>query len=91
MSSEIKKLNADKVWIGITPTSWWNDDFLDIDIGVTFGQCVSEMALAGYQGCSVGHKFPTDVEVLKRELGMRNLRVSEPLLNSASKSKFLSV
>jgi inosose dehydratase len=73
-----KKMNPEKVWIGITPTSWWNDDFLDIDIGITFGQCVSEMALAGYQGCSVGHKYPTDVEVLKRELGMRGLRVSEP-------------
>lgn len=74
----MKKMNADKVSIGITPTSWWNDDFLDIDIGITFGQCVSEMALAGYQGCSVGHKFPSDVEVLKQELGMRDLRVSEP-------------
>ncbi|MBC8003694.1 MAG: myo-inosose-2 dehydratase [Opitutaceae bacterium] len=78
MSYEVKKLNADKVWIGITPTSWWNDDFLDIDIGITFGQCVSEMALAGYQGCSVGHKYPSDIDVLKRELGMRTLRVSEP-------------
>lgn len=78
MTTAAKKLNPEKVWIGITPTSWWNDDFLDIDIGITFGQCVSEMALAGYQGCSVGHKYPTDIEVLKRELGMRNLRVSEP-------------
>jgi inosose dehydratase len=78
MSHVAKRLNPEKVWIGITPTSWWNDDFLDMDIGITFGQCVSEMALAGYQGCSVGHKYPVDVEVLKRELGMRDLRVSEP-------------
>ncbi|GJM63623.1 myo-inosose-2 dehydratase [Persicobacter diffluens] len=73
-----KKFNKEKVWVGITPTSWWNDDFLDIDIGIPFEQCVSEMALAGYQGCSVGHKYPTDVEVLKKELGRRGLRVSEP-------------
>jgi inosose dehydratase len=78
MSNGAKKLNPDKVWIGITPTSWWNDDFLDIDIGIPFGQCVSEMALAGYQGCSVGHKYPTDIETLKWELGLRGLRVSEP-------------
>jgi len=78
MSHSHKKLDPNKVWIGITPTSWWNDDFLDIDIGVTFGQCVSEMALAGYQGCSVGHKYPTDLAVLKRELALRDLRVSEP-------------
>ncbi|MES2570215.1 MAG: myo-inosose-2 dehydratase [Verrucomicrobiota bacterium] len=87
MLSETKKLNADKVWMGITPTSWWNDDFLDIDIGIPFGQCVSEMALAGYQGCSVGHKFPTDVDTLKRELGMRNLRVSEPWTSTFFTSK----
>lgn len=78
MSNGQKGLDPGNVWIGITPTSWWNDDFLDIDIGVSFGQCVSEMALAGYQGCSVGHKYPTDIEVLKRELGLRDLRVSEP-------------
>ncbi len=78
MSYAARKLNPETVRIGITPTSWWNDDFLDIDAGITFGQCVSEMALAGYQGCSVGHKFPTGIDELKRELGLRGLRVSEP-------------
>jgi inosose dehydratase len=78
MAHHGKKLNPEKVWVAITPTSWWNDDFLDIDIGITFGQCVSEMALAGYQGCSVGHKYPTNIDDLTRELGQRGLRVSEP-------------
>ncbi|AHE97452.1 myo-inosose-2 dehydratase [Thioalkalivibrio paradoxus] len=72
------KLDRSKISFGVTPTLWWNDDFLDIDIGIPFGQCVSEMALAGFEGCSVGHKFPTDVEELTRELGLRGLRVSEP-------------
>ena len=66
------------VSFGITPTSWWNDDFLDIDIGIPFEQCVSEMALAGYDGCSVGHKYPTDPAVLRAELELRGLRISEP-------------
>src|SRR6267142_1981413 len=70
--------NRDNIYFGVTPTLWWNDDFLDIDIGITFGQCVSEMALAGYDGCSVGHKFPTDIGELTRELELRRLRVSEP-------------
>ena len=78
MPASKAKLNRDKVSFGITPTSWWNDDFPDLDIGVSFGQCVSEMALAGFEGCSVGHKYPTDVEVLKRELELRGLRISEP-------------
>ena len=72
------RFDATKTWVGITPTSWWNDDFLDIDIGISFGQCVSEMALAEYEGCSVGHKYPTDPPVLLKELGQRGLRVSEP-------------
>jgi inosose dehydratase len=73
-----KPFDATNVWIGITPTSWWNDDFLDIDAGIPFEQCVSEMALAGFAGCSVGHKYPTDIPTLKKELGRRNLRISEP-------------
>ena len=76
------KLDKNKVRIGITPTSWWNDDFLSIDIGIPFEQCISEMALAGYQGCSVGHKFPTDTSVLKTALQLRCLRVSEPWVST---------
>jgi inosose dehydratase len=72
------KLKRERIRFGITPTGWWNDDFLDIDIGIPFGQCVSEMALAGFEGCSVGHKYPTDTAVLKRELDLRGLCVSEP-------------
>lgn len=78
MSNGKKKFDPKDVWVGITPTSWWNDDFLDIDIGIPFGQCVSEMALAGYAGCSSGHKYPTDPAVLLQELGQRGLRLSEP-------------
>ena len=71
-------LDPEKVRLGVTPTLWWNDDFRNIDIGITFGQCVSEMALAGFQGCSVGHKYPTDVTELKAALDLRGLAVSEP-------------
>ena len=70
------------MWLGITPTLWWNDDFLSIDIGIPFGQCVSEMALAGFHGCSIGHKYPTDPAVLKAALDLRGLRVSEPWVST---------
>jgi inosose dehydratase len=70
--------DRDKVYLGITPTGWTNDDTPGIGDDIPFEQCVSEMALAGFEGCSVGHKFPKDPEVLKRELGLRGLRVSEP-------------
>jgi inosose dehydratase len=78
MSDEAPKLDPKKVKLGITPTLWWNDDFPLIDAGITFGQCVSEMALAGFQGCSIGHKYPTDRALLKRELDLRGLQVCEP-------------
>jgi inosose dehydratase len=74
----IGNLTPDRVRLGVTPTLWWNDDFPSIDIGIPFGQCVSEMALAGFQGCSVGHKYPKDPAELKSALDLRNLRVSEP-------------
>jgi inosose dehydratase len=70
--------NKDKVFLGITPTGWVNDDNPLLGEDITFKQIVSEMALAGFQGCSVGHKYPRDVDVLKAELDLRGLRVSEP-------------
>ena len=70
--------DRDKVLLGITPTGWTNDDMPGLGEYIPFEQCVSEMALAGFEGCSVGHKFPTDTEVLKAELELRGLRVSEP-------------
>jgi inosose dehydratase len=74
----IQNLTPERVRLGVTPTLWWNDDFPSIDIGIPFGQCVSEMALAGFQGCSIGHKYPKDPAELKAALDLRNLRVSEP-------------
>lgn len=70
------------VWFGITPTVWTNDDYPMLGDATPFEQCVSEMALAGFQGCSVGHKYPTDRDELKHQLGMRGLRVSEPWVST---------
>lgn len=78
----IKNLDPGQVRLGVTPTLWWNDDFPSIDIGIPFGQCVSEMALAGFQGCSIGHKYPTDPAVLKPALDLRGLQVSEPWVST---------
>jgi inosose dehydratase len=72
------QIDRSKVKLGVTPTLWWNDDFPTIDIGVTFEQCVSEMALAGFEGCSFGHKYPKNPAVLSAALQLRGLRLSEP-------------
>lgn len=70
--------NREKVFLGITPTVWTNDDLPTLGDDIPFEQCVSEMALAGFQGCSVGHKFPRDTAQLRAALDLRGLRVSEP-------------
>jgi inosose dehydratase len=71
-------LARDKVFLGITPTVWVNDDNPLLGNDTSFLQIISEMALAGFEGSSVGHKYPTDVAVLKQALDLRGLRISEP-------------
>ncbi|WP_107481078.1 myo-inosose-2 dehydratase [Streptomyces sp. IMTB 2501] len=78
MTDLADRLSPDKVKLGVCCTLWWNDDFPTIDAGISFGQAVSEMALAGFQGCSIGHKYPSDSAELKAALDLRGLRVSEP-------------
>ena len=82
LSDQNMKLSPDTVWLGITPTLWWNDDFINIDIGIPFEQCVSEMALTDFRGCSIGHKFPTDPDKLRGALELRDLRISEPWVST---------
>lgn len=78
MTELAERLGPDKVKLGVCCTLWWNDDFPSIDADISFGQAVSEMALAGFQGCSIGHKYPADAAELKAALDLRGLRVSEP-------------
>ncbi|MGW3204028.1 myo-inosose-2 dehydratase [Streptomyces sp. NPDC001135] len=78
MTGLADRLGPDKVKLGVCCTLWWNDDFPTIDADISFGQAVSEMALAGFQGCSIGHKYPSDAAALKAALDLRGLQVSEP-------------
>ncbi|MER6545729.1 myo-inosose-2 dehydratase [Streptomyces sp. NPDC001118] len=78
MTDLADRLGPDKVKLGVCCTLWWNDDFPTIDADISFGQAVSEMALAGFQGCSIGHKYPSDAAALKAALDLRGLQVSEP-------------
>lgn len=75
-------MNADKVKLAIAPIAWTNDDMPDLGAANTFEQCVSEMALAGYEGCEVGNKYPKDPAVLKRALDMRGLRICNQWFSS---------
>lgn len=68
-------LDRKKVSLGIAPIGWTNDDMPDLGKENTFEQCVSEMALAGYAGCEIGNKYPTDRQVLKKALDLRGLTI----------------
>ena len=54
------------VKFGCAPINWTNDDLPSLGSELTYEQCISEMALAGFKGTEVGHKYPKDVPTLKK-------------------------
>ena len=68
--------NRDKVYLGIAPIGWCNDDMPELGAENTFQQIVSEMALAGFTGCEIGNKYPSDPVELKEALDLRGMRIA---------------
>ena len=64
------------VKLGIAPIGWTNDDMPELGKEITFEQCVSEMALAGFTGTEVGNKYPRDPIALKKALSLRNVEIA---------------
>ena len=75
-------LDPKKVRLGICPIGWSNDDMWDLGDENTFQQCISEMKLAGFDGCEVGHKYPEDKTVLKHMLDARNMTIASKWFSS---------
>ena len=79
------KLDPAKVWLGITPTLWWNDDFISIDIGIPFEQCVGRLR------CRVrdkGDGSRIDVRIGQELLDARNDAVGDPARRIVSRRNF---
>lgn len=74
--------NKEKVFLGIAPIAWTNDDMPDLGKENSFEQCISEAALAGFQGTEVGNKYPHDADVLKGYLEPRGLRIASAWFSS---------
>ncbi len=74
--------NKDKVQLGIAPIGWCNDDMPELGGENTFRQIVSEMALAGFTGCEIGNKYPSDPAELKWELDLRGMRIASRWFSS---------
>lgn len=75
-------MNKAKIKLGIAPIGWTNDDMPDLGGEITFEQCVSEMALAGYEGCEIGNKYPKTVPELLDALDIRGLRIANRWFSS---------
>lgn len=75
-------MDKKNIKLGIAPIAWTNDDMPDLGAENTFEQCVSEMALAGFEGCEVGNKYPKDTAVLKKALDMRGLCIANQWFSS---------
>lgn len=73
---------AGQVRLGIAPIGWCNDDMPELGAENTFRQIVSEMALAGFTGCEIGNKFPSDAAELKAQLDLRGMRVASRWFSS---------
>ncbi len=71
-----------KVHLGIAPIGWCNDDMPELGAENTFRQTVSEMALAGFTGCEIGNKYPSDPAELKWELDLRGMRIASRWFSS---------
>lgn len=68
--------------LGCAPIAWTNDDMPEFGAENSFEQCISEMALAGYQGTEIGNKYPKDPALLKSYLDLRSLEVASAWFSS---------
>ena len=75
-------LDASKVFLGIAPIGWTNDDMPELGAENTFQQCISEMALAGFTCTEIGRQYPTDPDVLKKALDLRGMKIASRWFSS---------
>lgn len=60
---------------GCAPINWTNDDLPSLGGDLTYQQCLSEMALAGYTGSEGGNKYPKDYDTLRKALDIRGMQI----------------
>ncbi len=68
-------INKEDIKLACAPINWTNDDAPELGKEITYQQCLSEMALSGYQGSEIGNKYPKDLTVLKKALKLRDLEI----------------
>ncbi|OQB98054.1 MAG: Inosose dehydratase [Spirochaetes bacterium ADurb.Bin110] len=76
--------------LAIAPIGWTNDDMPELGGEIPFEQCISEMALAGFEGSEVGNKYPRDPEKLNKALKLRGLTICNAWFSSFLTTKSLA-
>lgn len=61
--------------LGCAPINWTNDDLPELGGELTYQQCLSEMALAGFSGSEIGNKYPKDLDTLAYECDLRDMQI----------------
>jgi inosose dehydratase len=79
-----------RIRLAIAPIGWTNDDLPELGGNIPFEQCVSEMALAGFEGSEVGNKYPKDSETLNKALRLRGLTICNAWFSSFLTTKPLA-
>ncbi|HEX7056688.1 MAG TPA: myo-inosose-2 dehydratase [Bacilli bacterium] len=61
--------------LGAHPINWVGEDVKEHGSDTPFAKIVDDMQALGLAGTEMGRKFPTDIDVLKRELAKRGLKL----------------
>ncbi len=80
-------IDKNNVKLAMAPIGWTNDDLPELGAENSFEQCISEMALAGYEGSEVGNKYPKEPDVLRPYLDIRGLKICNQWFSSFLVSK----
>ncbi|WP_316862608.1 myo-inosose-2 dehydratase [uncultured Cohaesibacter sp.] len=62
------------ILFGTNPIAWSNDDDQTLGAAISLEQCLDETAKIGFDGIEKGHKLPTTVAGIEKELGGRGLK-----------------
>lgn len=61
--------------LGCAPINWSNDDLPSLGGELTYQQCLSEMALAGFTGSEGGIKYPKEFNIIKKAIDLRGITI----------------
>jgi Sugar phosphate isomerases/epimerases len=61
--------------LGIHPINWVGEDVKEHGDATTYEQILDDIQVLGLTGTEMGRKFPTDIDLLKKELAQRNIQL----------------